>query len=477
MTNINFSMLPFIKNRRKILSTLYIRLPSKAAVDNAPHWLALAYPFALVSHGSAIERQGTSSLSDLSHTVAKVQRVVLLLAASDVALLHVQLPPLSSARLKAALPNLVEDKLINDPSDCVVVAGGLANGLRTIAVVQRTWLAILAKTFNAFGARQILALPAQLCLSHPSGQTAQADNVIAAIHPWEGDIDMTVRLSEQDGIGLAIMPALSPVDPATTPAKNMQNLSKNVAAEQPAATAREVIQTLNVVVPQAAITLYVPQAALRVYQEAIHDTALNKRINLLADNWSHWISGANLTTLDLMAGLDAASGIKLDWRPWRWALALAATVLTLNAAALNIDWWRMKGENNSLRAAMVQTYKTAYPKESVIIDPLAQMQQKIAAAKHASGLAARDDFTALIAGFGEAWSNAAGATGTSAIAAIEYREHSLYVRLKPVLSQAEGPGNDAPTQQMKAALAQRDLALELAPEQSGAVVWQIRSAK
>jgi general secretion pathway protein L len=472
------------------LSTLYIRLPSKAAADNAPHWLALACPFALVSQGSAIERQGTAPLSDLSHTVAKVQRVVLLLAASDVALLHVQLPPLSSARLKAALPNLVEDKLVSDPSDCVVVAGGLAGGLRTIAVVQRTWLAILAKTFSTFGARQILALPAQLCLSHPSGQAAQADSVIAAIQPWEGDIDMTVRLSEQDGIGLAIMPAVSHVDlahgdpahadPATTPAKSMQSLSKNEAPEQHAATAREVIQTLSVVVPQAAITLYVPQAALRVYQEAIHDTALialNKRINLLADNWSHWISGANLTTLDLMAGLDAASGIKLDWRPWRWALALAATVLTLNAAALNIDWWRMKGENNSLRAAMVQTYKTAYPKESVIIDPLAQMQQKIAAAKHASGLAARDDFTALIAGFGEAWSNAAGATGTSAIAAIEYREHSLYVRLKPVLSQAEGPGNDAPTQQMKAALAQRDLALELAPEQSGAVVWQIRSAK
>ena len=473
------------------MSTLYIRLPSKAAADNAPHWLALACPFALVSQGSAIERQGTAPLSDLSHTVAKAQRVVLLLAASDVALLHVQLPPLSSARLKAALPNLVEDKLVSDPSDCVVVAGGLAGGLRTIAVVQRTWLAILAKTFNAFGARQILALPAQLCLSHPSGQAAQADSVIAAIQPWDGDIDMTVRLSEQDGIGLAIMPAVSHVDPAhadpahanpaTTPAKSMQNLSKNEAPEQHAATAREVIQTLSVVVPQAAITLYVPQAALRVYQEAIHDTALialNKRINLLADNWSHWVTGANLTTLDLMAGLDSASGIKLDWRPWRWALALAATVLTLNAAALNIDWWRMKGENNSLRAAMVQTYKTAYPKESVIIDPLAQMQQKIAAAKHASGLAAPDDFTALIAAFGEAWSNAGAAAGkTSAIAAIEYRERSLYVRLKPVLSQAEGPGNDAPTQPMKAALAQRDLALELAPEQSGAVVWRIRSAK
>ncbi|MEO8342267.1 MAG: type II secretion system protein GspL [Gallionella sp.] len=457
------------------MSTLYIRLPSKAAADSAHHWLASPCPFALVSHGSAIERQGTAPLSDLSHTVAKVQRVVLLLAASDVALLHVQLPPLSFARLKAALPNLVEDKLITDPSDCVVVAGGLANGLRTIAVVQRSWLAILAKTLSAFGARQIIALPAQLCLTHPPGQSAQSDSVIAAIHPWEGDIDLTLRLSEQHGIGLAITPVS---DSDTGSAQSTQVVSQSIEHTQNESTALEVIRTLCVVVPEATIALYVPPGAVRVYQQALNDSAaLSKRITLLADNWSHWISGANATTLDLMAGLGAASGIKLDWRPWRWALALGAAVLTLNAAALNIDWWRMKGENNSLRAAMVQVYKTAYPKESVIIDPLAQMQQKIAAAKHASGLAAADDLTAILAAFGEAWSNAGAAGKTSAIAAIEYHERSLYVRLKPVLSQAEGPDREVPTSQIKAALAQRDLALESAPEQSGAVVWKIRSAK
>ena len=85
-------------------------------------------------------RQGTAPLSELSDTVAKAQRVVLLLAASDVTVLRLQVPPLSSARLKAALPNLVEDRLLTDPSDCVVVAGGLSGGLRTIAVVQRAWL-------------------------------------------------------------------------------------------------------------------------------------------------------------------------------------------------------------------------------------------------------------------------------------------------------------------------------------------------
>jgi general secretion pathway protein L len=442
------------------LSTLYIRLPSKAAADSAPHWLALACPFALVSHGSAIERQGMAPLSDLSDTVAKSQRVVVLLAASDVTVLRLQVPPLSSARLKAALPNLVEDQLIADPAECVVVAGGLSDGLRTVAVVQRTWLDLLAKTLIAFGARHIAALPAQLCLPYQSDQSGQPDSVTAAINDRnDGDqnanIDMTLRLSEQDGIGLAI------------------SVGQNGKATH------EVIQTLCAVIPEAPITLYVPQSLVRAYQEVVNDTiALNKRINVSADNWSRWIAGANVTTLDLMAGLGAGIGPKLDWRPWRWPLALAAAVLVINAAALNIDWWRMKGETNSLRAAMIQIYKSAYPKESVVIDPIAQMQQKIAAAKRDSGLAAPDDFTAIMAAFGEAWSSAVVAAGkTTAIAGLEYHERSLFVRLKPLLSRVEGSGGEAPTQQMKAALAKRDLALELAPEQSGAVIWQIRSAK
>jgi general secretion pathway protein L len=450
------------------LSTLYIRLPSKAFADSAPHWPALACPFALVSHGSSIERQGTASLSELSDTVAKAQHVVVVLAASDVTLLRVKVPPLSSARLKIALPGLVEDQLIADPSDCVVVAGGLSEGLRTIAVVQRAWLDMVARTLIAFGARHITALPAQLCLPYQSGQAGQFDqpgSVTAAINDGnEGElnagIDMTLRLSEQDGIGLAIAPE----------------------KDEPAA--HVALRALCAMVPEAPVSLYVPQSLLRTYQEAVNDTvarnmvAPGKRISVSADNWSRWIAGASGTALDLMAGLGMATGPKLDWRPWRWALALGAAILIVNAAALNIDWWRMKSEADSLRANMIQIYKSAYPKESVIIDPVAQMQQKIAIAKHNSGLPAPDDFTAIVSAFGEAWASAVAKAGKATeIAALDYHEHSLFVRLKPVQSRVEVPGGESPTQQMKAALAKYQLALELAPEQSGAVVWQIRSGK
>jgi general secretion pathway protein L len=432
------------------LSTLYIRIPSKAAADSAPHWLVLACPFAQVSnnnlsHGNTIERQGTAPLSELSNTVAKSQRVVLLLAASDVTLLRVKVPPLSSARLKSALPNLVEEQLIADPSGCVVVAGGLSDGLLTVAVVQRAWLDIVAKTFIAFGARHIAALPSQLCLPFQS-QSGQPDGVTAAINEQGTDIDITLRLSEQDGIGLAI------------------------AHEQNEPVESVAIRTLCTLIPETQITLYVPQSLVRAYQDVVNDTvALSKRINVSADSWSRWIAEANDTTLDLMAGLGLKTGPNLDWRAWRWPLALVAAVLLINIAALNIDWWHMKSEASALRATMTQIYKSAYPKESVIIDPVAQMQQKIALAKHDSGQAAPDDFTAIIPAFGEAWSSVTPMSGKAPIATLEYRDRSLFVRLKQ--------GGDAPTQQMKAALAKRDLTLDLAPAQSGAVVWQIRGAR
>lgn len=418
------------------MSTLYIRSPSKAAADNAPHWIGLPCPFALVAPGGAITQEGVAALSDLSEMVGSAQRVVLLIAASDVSLLRVKVPPLSASRLKAALPNLVEDRLISDPAESVIVAGDVADGLRTIAAMQRGWLDILSKTLLAYGARNIAALPAQLCL--PS----QPDRVTAAVTELVVDIELTLRLSAHDGIGLPIMP------------------------EHPQAPALDVVQALYAVVPQAPITLYVPPDRMQGYRDALGGMPEGeRRIGLSPDNWSMWIAGAKEVALNLMAGLDTGSAT-VNWRAWRWPLVLAGALLLVNIAGLNIDWWRMRKEAAQLRAAMVETYKSVYPKEPVIIDPIAQMQQKIAAAQRASGQSSPDDFVPLAAGFGEAWSSVAqDQSAAPAIAAIEYRDRSLFVRPK-----AEG---NALAAQLKPALAARNLSLT----EPKAGIWQIRSAR
>ncbi|KIF82967.1 type II secretion system protein GspL [Noviherbaspirillum autotrophicum] len=415
------------------MSTLYIRLPSKAAADSLSPGMPLYCQYAYTAGSGAIEREGVAALSELAEPVGKAQQVVLLLAASDVTLLRVKVPPLPPAKLRAALPNLVEDSLMSDPAECVVVVGDMLHDLRTVGVVQRNWLEMLSKTLRALGARRVVAVPSQLCLP-------LTDSVSAAVMEQGEDIEVAVRLAEQEGIGLGVM------------------------ADQPESAAFDVIQSLAAVVPQAALTLYVPQARLRDYQESLHLVpALEERIKLVPDSWTHWVSGAADTSLNLMSGLGGASGPQFNWRPWRWPLALAIAVLVINALGLNIEWLRLKREAEALRANMIQTYRSAFPKDQVIVDPLAQMRQKMTAAQRESGQIAPDDFIALAAALGEVMRSVA--PGASPIAALEYHDRSLTVKLKP--------GSSVPVEPVRNALAARNLSIS----QPNTGVWQIRSAR
>lgn len=414
------------------MSTLYIRHPSQAASDADTALGAPPCQFALVADNGAIEREGSAALAVLADAIRQARRVVLLLAASDVSLLRVKVPPLSAAKLKAALPNLVEDQLMSDPADCAFVAGPLSDGLRTVAVVQRAWLERLSNMLTEQGARQLTVLPAQLCLPYQAGAAT------AAIAECAHETDITLRLSPQEGIGLAVTAA-------------------------GAAAMQEVSAALRMLVPQAPLILYVPPASVAAYQQIVSDAA----VSVLPDGWAHWVAGAKDLALDLMAGLGASAGPQTDWRPWRWPLGLALLLILVNLFGLNLDWLRMKREANLLRAGMTQTFQSTFPKEQVIVDPMAQMRQKLAAAKHDAGQLAADDFTALAATFGDAWSSVTQARkgAAPAIAALEYRERSLLLRFKP--------GAEVPAAELTAALSARHAALS----QPSAGVWQIRSAK
>ncbi|MGE5651084.1 MAG: type II secretion system protein GspL [Bacillota bacterium] len=416
------------------MSTLYIRLPSKAAADSLGPGMPLYCQYAFASNGGAVEREGVAALSELAEPVGKAQQVVLLLAASDVTLLRVKVPPLPPAKLRAALPNLVEDDLMSDPAECVVVAGDTLHDLRTVGVVQRSWLELLARTLHALGARRVSALPSQLCLPFAG------NGVSAAVTEQGEDIEVAARLAEQDGIGLAIM------------------------ADQPESAAFDVIQSLTALVPQAVLTLYVPQSRLRDYQDSLHLVpAQEERIKLAPDSWTQWIGGAADVSLDLMSGLAGAAGPQFNWRPWRWPLALAAALLAINALGLNIEWLRLKREAEALRAGMIQTYRSTFPKDQVIVDPLAQMRQKMTTAQRESGQIAPDDFLALAAAVGDVMRGVA--PGASPIAALEYHDRSLTVKLKP--------GSSVPVEPVRNALAARNLSIS----QPDTGVWQIRSAR
>lgn len=422
------------------MSTLYIRHYSRANLANVLPGVTPVCSFALVSSAGAIEREGVAVLSQMAGMVRSAQRVVLLLAASDVTLLQVKVPPLSSAKLRAAWPNLVEEQLITDPAECVIVTVDspaqvkeAANGLRSVAVVQQSWLMSLVNQLRELGARNIAVLPAQLCLPYQTGC------VSAALVEQSSGVDLTLRWSEHEGMGIPILPELETDDQA-----------------------QQLIQTLRTVMPAQPVYLYVAQAQVLAYQKAA-----DVQITVAMDSWSRWIAGAKavLPHANLLADLNLSS--RFEAQRWRWPLALLTLLATVNLAALHSDWWQMRQEAAALRATMLQTFKSTYPKEKVIIDPFAQMQQKILTTRQDAGQADANDFMMLTARFGQAWRSAIQNRAESiSIAALEYRDGGLIVKLK---NKSALPM--AAITAIKAALAEQKLSLS----QLESGDWQIRS--
>jgi len=336
---------------------------------------------------------------------------VLLLAGADVSLLSVQAPPLSGARLKAALPALVEEHILGDPEDAVLVAAPeQPDGTRPIAVADRDWLEAIVRALLGQGARAVAAVPAQLCLP------LQPGSVSAVIDGAE----LTLRQGLFHGFGLALEAA-----PAV------------------------VLQTARAFSGDAPLVLYVPRSQLGEYQVLAQEAGPG--ITLEADDWAHWIAASRSTTLDLVSGLGAAGAPVRDWRRWRWPLRLILLAVAINLIGLNLDWLRLKREAATVQQSMTQTYRQAYPNETAILDPVLQMRQHIARARAGSGDMAPDEFTYLAAAFGEAARSSGRQPG---ITSIEYRERALSVKVKP---ETVDPGL---TGQLRTALAARHMSLE-----------------
>ncbi|GGC08622.1 type II secretion system protein GspL [Pseudoduganella buxea] len=406
------------------MTTLYISYPARAAsVDGA----AQGCGYALVGDGGNVMQQGAGALARMADLVASARKVVLLLSAADVTLLRVAVPPLSGARLKAALPNLVEEQVLGDPSECVMAIGPVQAGTpeRTVAVVQRAWLEVLVRALVAQGARSVSVLPGQLCLPLAPG------GVSAALVHDEAGLELTLRAGQYEGMGLSLP-----------------------------AQADSALHTLRALAGEAPVTLYLPPAQRAQYEPLVADLP---GIVLEEDNWVHRVAAARAVQLDLAAGLGAASGAQArEWRRWRWPLRIALLAVLVNIAGLNIEWLRMKREADAVRQSMVQIFRAAYPNEKVILDPAAQMRRNIAAAKVAGGDQAGDEFTALAAALGEALQTL---PRRDVVAGLAYRDGVLTVKLKAGGVEAAGLA------QVQAQLAPRKLTLK----ETGAGTWELRA--
>jgi general secretion pathway protein L len=413
------------------LNKLYLRIPAA----HAAAWPDSVLAYAFCSKEGAILREGRATLTELSKDIFK-SKIVLLIAAADVTLLEITVPPMPEAKLRLALPNLVEDQLMSDSGDSLLVLApkplnSESRNKRTVAVVRRNWLQQISSNLYSLGASYIKALPEVLCLPYLSGHCAVAIEEYAPLFDH-----FSVRFNVDSGIGILL--------------EYSQGIEGRLSA-------------ISQLVPSAPIMLQLPIELNDEYRSAVETNEIWKdRITIQESNWSSTIDEANKANLNLMWGLNSGRKGGIKWRVWQGPLILATLTLVVNIIGLNWEYWGMKREAQALKMGIAQTYKMSFPKDSLAPYPLEQMRKNLEIARRNSGEAGSNDFTVLLTAFGGAWSSI-NPGKLPKIVAIEYKDHALLVQIK----------GDMPQGELARVLSAKGLNLK----KHNAEIWQIRDAE
>ncbi|MGO4814476.1 type II secretion system protein GspL [Cupriavidus sp. 2MCAB6] len=439
-------------------TTLYVRLPHRPH-DQPQPWHFGALPFALVRtavaerdrrHGpqtaGQLLREGHAAIAELP----AADRLVLIMAASDVLLTGATVPPLAPARLKLALPNLVEEVLATDAHPCHIAVGPVLDAVtgkaasgsrrRLLMVTDRAWLRAVLDAFAEHRYRRRHVLPAQLCLPLPvvaapaeaaasAAADAPAPAVMAALALEAATLTSASPLFETEGV-----PA-----PADIPRYWQLTVRSGEYAGYGLLLGSDALGAWQGLAP-AGEWYASPEAMAQVAPQGAHPL-----------DWQAWIEGAQASlrepSLDL-AQFEFAQGRADRWnlKAWRLPLALAAGLMVVQLIGMNAHWLLLRQEEQRLVAGQEQALRSAFPQIPVVIDPPLQMRRQVEQLRLASGRSTPDDFLPLA----DRFSQAASQLAPDALLALEYRGHALFATLKP----------DTDTDALRSAARQSGLAME-----------------
>lgn len=375
-------------------------------------------------------------------TLPKVRSATLVIDARDVSLIPAKLPPLSGAKLRAAVPNVVEDSLLQDTATCAFGVGpSMEDGRRLIAVVDKAWLEFVVGAIERRSIRVTAAVPSQLALPFAPGVAT-----VACLHDG-----LAVRTSRLEGIGWsasdetdyrteALSAALATVlAPPTLRAFNpMDPTTGSFKRDEPSLNNDEDDEDDDGAFSPAPTTGF--QADRLV--ACIEDESWKEPVEMVARKLRLPVQFLPLPVpqtdvIDMLDGRNSGMSMlrrltDIDWRAWRWPAILTAASVGVFLLGLNLHWGKLAAEREQLRENMRTTLKTAFPDfpiDRVPGDPADHMSRKVRDLRSNAGQTGPDDFIPLMARF----SQALGAQASDSLTGLEYRDGKLRVRFQPEL--------------------------------------------
>ncbi|VCG73795.1 general secretion pathway protein L [Burkholderia pseudomallei] len=406
------------------MSTLIVLLPPREPAVPLQEWQWPELPFALVDKSGHTQRAGRAALALLPQAAT----TVLIVAARDLLMLEQALPPLKGPRLKQALPNIIEDQLIQDPQGCHIAVdpAALDGGRRVLAVIDRAWFKFIVDAFTAAGHRHLRAVPVTRCLPPATRRDA------AAAAPAESIVAVALGLAATERApSLAEEPAALLPQAPSAPRVELA-LARGALGEGFAAPVSSAVATLEALANGTPLELYELGEPGAEPQLASVRPLDDKRL----------LPGAAIWPFDALVrrALDSRFDLcqfEFEFAPWRFdratfmrlrlPLALAATTLAIAVIGANAHWWKLSRERDALAAQITETLLSTFPKTTTVLDPAAQMTRQLDRLRIAAGELSPNDFLSLASGL----ARSLGPLPPNGIASLDYHDRRLDVGFKP----------------------------------------------
>ncbi|OND35039.1 type II secretion system protein GspL [Burkholderia pseudomallei] len=405
------------------MSTLIVLLPPREPAVPLQEWQWPELPFALVDKSGHTQRAGRAALALLPQAAT----TVLIVAARDLLMLEQALPPLKGPRLKQALPNIIEDQLIQDPQGCHIAVdpAALDGGRRVLAVIDRAWFKFIVDAFTAAGHRHLRAVPVTRCLPPATRRDAAAAAETEAVADVALDRPAGhAAAADAPGSGHAGATANAPA-----PAESIVAVALGEGFAAPESRAVATLEALANGTPLELYELGEPGAEPQLASVRPLD---DKRL----------LPGAAIWPFDALVrrALDSRFDLcqfEFEFAPWRFdratfmrlrlPLALAATTLAIAVIGANAHWWKLSRERDALAAQITETLLSTFPKTTTVLDPAAQMTRQLDRLRIAAGELSPNDFLSLASGL----ARSLGPLPPNGIASLDYHDRRLDVGFKP----------------------------------------------
>ncbi|WP_277186740.1 type II secretion system protein GspL [Caballeronia sp. BR00000012568055] len=408
------------------MSTLIVLLPPRDPAVRSEEWQLPDLPFLLLDKRNEPQRVGRAALGLLPRASA----TVLIVAARDTLLLAAAVPPLKGPRLRQALPNVVEDQLIQDPQTCHIAVDptALADAKRVVAVIDRGWFRFVLDAFAHAGHRNVKAVPAMRCLPVPAAAPLE-----------EGEEALPAPfIAGLLGHVVSTAPALmgEVVTPAHTPTPRIEIAiargEKAALGEGLALPEENIAATLDALSGDQPAFIYslvdLPGDEPRL--SATRSAALNNVPGALPISFEALARAALASKFDLCQFEFAAQPWRLDratMRRLRVPIALVAASIIVSIIGVNVQWLQLSRQRDAISAQMTELLLNAFPKTTVVLDAAGQMSTNLDRLRVASGELSPSDFLSLADGL----ARSLGPVPVNGIAGLDYRERHLEVTFKP----------------------------------------------